>query len=153
MKPLIGEYDCKLDAKGRFLVPSGLRKQLPEGQQDAFVVNKGLDDCLVLYPQEVWEKEMRMLQSRNRFEKKSRAFLRMFLNGATEVSLDSNGRALIPKRLAEQVGLEKEIVLVAQIDKVEIWDRARYDEWMANPDFDFSELAEEVMSGAENEAE
>lgn len=147
MKPLIGEYNCKVDDKGRFLVPSGLRKQLPEEQRDEFVINRGFDNCLVMYPLTVWEKELRRIQARNQYVKKNRAFTRMFLNGATPVSLDGNGRALIPKRLAEQLGLGKDLVLLAQIDKVEIWDQATYDAWMDDPDFDFDELAEDVMSG------
>lgn len=146
MKPLIGEYNCKVDDKGRFLVPSGLRKQLPEAQRDEFVINRGFDNCLVMYPLSVWEKELRRIQSRNQYVKKNRAFTRMFLNGATPVSLDGNGRALIPKRLAEQLGLGKDLVLLAQIDKVEIWDQSTYDSWMEDPDFDFDELAEDVMS-------
>ncbi|MCI4671741.1 MAG: division/cell wall cluster transcriptional repressor MraZ [Bacteroidia bacterium] len=150
MISLIGEYDCKLDAKGRFLMPAGLRKQLPEGQQDEFVVNKGLDKCLVLYPIPVWEEELKRLQSRNQYVKKNRAFLRMFLNGATRITLDGNGRLLLPKRLIGGVEISKEIKLVAQIDKVEIWDSGTYDNWMDNPEFDFEELAEEVMGDMED---
>lgn len=151
MISLIGEYDCKLDAKGRFLMPAGLRKQLPEGQQEEFVVNKGLDKCLVLYPIPVWEEELKRLQSRNQYVKKNRAFLRMFLNGATRMSLDGNGRLLLPKRLIEGAAMNKQIKLVAQIDKVEIWDAATYDAWMENPEFDFEELAEEVMGDMEDD--
>lgn len=152
MISLIGEYDCKLDAKGRFLMPAGLRKQFPEVNQNEFVVNRGLDKCLVLYPIPVWEEELKRLQSRNQYVKKNRAFLRMFLNGATRVALDGNGRALVPKRLMEFAGLEKEVILVAQIDKVELWDKATYDAWMENPEYDFEELAEEVMGEMEDES-
>lgn len=151
MMSLIGEYDCKLDAKGRFLLPSGLRKQLPEGQQADFVINRGLDKCLVLYPIDVWEKELERLQSRNQYVKKNRAFTRMFLNGATRLSLDGNARVNIPKRLMDFAGLSKEIILVAQIDKVEVWDKAAYDEWLNEPGYDFESLAEEVMYGSEEE--
>ncbi|MEL6135070.1 MAG: division/cell wall cluster transcriptional repressor MraZ [Bacteroidota bacterium] len=149
MISLIGEYDCKMDAKGRFLMPAGLKKQLPENQQNEFVVNRGLDKCLVLYPVPVWEEELTRLQSRNQYVKKNRAFLRMFLNGATRVTLDGNGRVLVPKRLMEFAGLEKELILLAQIDKVEIWDKASYDQLMEDPEFDFESLAEEVMGDIE----
>ncbi|MEO0472722.1 MAG: division/cell wall cluster transcriptional repressor MraZ [Bacteroidota bacterium] len=146
MKPLIGEYDCKLDAKGRFMMPSGLRKQLPENEQSEFVINRGLDNCLVLYPLSVWERELARIQSRNQYIKKNRAFTRMFLNGATPITLDGNARVLLPKRLTEHAGITKEVVLVSQIDKVEIWDAETYQQWLDSPDFDFEELAEEVMS-------
>jgi len=152
MIALIGEYDCKMDAKGRFLVPAGLRKQLPEEQQSEFVINRGLDKCLTIFPVPVWEKELARLQSRNQYVKKNRAFLRMFLNGATKVQLDGNGRALVPKRLMEHAGLTKEVVLLAQIDRIEIWDRKAYDEMMDDPEFDFEELAEEVMREEGGEA-
>lgn len=152
MISLIGEYDCKLDAKGRFLMPAALRKQFPEVNQNEFVVNRGLDQCLVLYPIPVWEEELKRLQSRNQYVKKNRAFLRMFLNGATRVTLDGNGRALIPKRLMESAELQKEIILVAQIDKVELWDKATYDKWMDDNEYDFEELAEEVMGEMEDES-
>ncbi len=153
MKPLIGEYSCKVDDKGRFLVPSGLRKQLPEDQRDEFVISRGLDNCLYMYPLEVWERELRRIQARNQYQKKNRDFTRMFLNGATPVTLDGNGRALIPKRLAEQLNLGKDLVLLAQIDKVEIWDETAYQEWLSNPSFDFDSLAEEVMKDADESDE
>ncbi|MEO0585395.1 MAG: division/cell wall cluster transcriptional repressor MraZ [Bacteroidota bacterium] len=152
MISLIGEYDCKMDAKGRFLMPAGLKKQLPDNQQSEFVVNRGLDKCLVLYPVPVWEEELKRLQSRNQYVKKNRAFLRMFLNGATRITLDGNGRVLVPKRLMEFAGLDKELILLAQINKVEIWDKASYDQLMDDPEFDFEALAEEVMGDIEENA-
>jgi MraZ protein len=150
---LIGEYDCKLDSKGRFLMPAGLRKQLPEDQQNEFIVNRGLDKCLVLYPISVWEQELERIQSRNQYVRKNRAFTRMFLNGATRVELDSSGRVLLPKRLMEYAGLDKDLMLVPQIDKVEIWDLAAYDKWMQDPEYDFEKLAEEVMAGLADDEE
>ncbi|MEL6190820.1 MAG: division/cell wall cluster transcriptional repressor MraZ [Bacteroidota bacterium] len=151
MNSLIGEYDCKLDAKGRFLMPSGLRKQLPEDQQVEFIVNRGLDKCLVLYPLKVWEKELEQIQARNQYVKKNRAFTRWFLNGATPITLDGSARVNIPKRLMEHAELEKELILVAQINKVEIWDKAKYQGWFNEPDYDFEALAEEVMGDSKEE--
>ena len=150
MISLIGEYDCKMDAKGRFLMPAGLRKQLPEDQQNEFVINRGLDDCLVMYPIPVWEKELSRLQSRNQYVQKNRTFLRMFLNGATRVSLDGNGRVLIPKRLMEFLGTNKDLILLAQIDKIEVWNNDRYKDFLKNSQAIMSELAEEVMGEKED---
>ena len=150
MIALIGEYDCKMDAKGRFLMPAGLRKQLPEDQQNEFVINRGLDDCLVMYPIPVWEKELSRLQSRNQYVQKNRTFLRMFLNGATRVSLDGNGRVLIPKRLMEFLGTNKDLILLAQIDKIEVWNNDRYKDFLKNSQAIMSELAEEVMGEKED---
>jgi MraZ protein len=152
MKSLIGEFDCKLDAKGRFLMPVGLRRQLPEDQQSDFVVNRGLDKCLVLYPVQVWETELERIQSKNQFVSKNRAFTRMFLNGATPLSLDGSDRALLPKRLMEYAGLSKDIMLIGQIDKIEIWDLDAYQAWLLEPGFDFERLAEEVMGDEDVES-
>ena len=109
MKVLVGEYACTLDTKGRFLLPSALRKQLPEGEQTHFVLNKGLDNCLVLYPQKIWETELAKIQSLNMYETKNRTFARVFLSGASEVELDSSDRVLIVRSLIEKIGLTKEI--------------------------------------------
>jgi MraZ protein len=145
MKSLIGEFPCTLDSKGRFLMPSALRKQLPEGEQMDFILNKGLDDCLILYPIKVWETEMQRIQSLNMYETKNRAFARVFLSGASEITLDTNGRGLISKHLMEKAFLEKDIVMIAQVDRIEIWDKQRYDQWLASSEVDIAQLAEEVM--------
>lgn len=143
---LIGDYPCTLDAKGRFLMPAALKKQFPEGGNMDFVLNKGLDNCLVLYPQKIWEMEISKIQALNMYETKNRAFVRLFLNGSTPTTLDGSDRCLIPKYLSEKVGLQKEIILSAQIDRIEIWDKETYEKWMENPGFDMVSLAEEVMS-------
>lgn len=141
-----------MDAKGRFLMPSGLRKQLPEEEQLQFVINRGLDKCLVMYPERVWERELDRIQSKNQYVAKNRAFTRMFLNGATPITLDGSSRVLLPKRLSEFAGMAKELVLVAQIDKIEIWDKDTYESWLDTPGYDFEELAEDVMGEDAGEA-
>ncbi|MEL6593526.1 MAG: division/cell wall cluster transcriptional repressor MraZ [Bacteroidota bacterium] len=149
MMSLIGEYDCRLDDRGRFMLPADLRRQLPEDQQTDFVVNRGLDKCLVVYPNSVWDQELAHIQSRNFFLKDNRAFKRMYLNGARKVSLDSNARLLLPKRLMEYAGIEKEVVLVSQIDRIEIWDTQTYQDWLDGAEEDFEALAEKVMGDTE----
>ncbi len=145
MKLLIGEYACTLDAKGRFLIPSALRKQLPENEQTEFVLNKGLDQCLMMYPAKVWQQELEKIQSLNMYETQNRTFARIFLSGAVEISLDSSDRMLIPKNLMEKAGLTKDIILLAQLDRIEIWDKEVYEKWMESPGFDIAQLAENVM--------
>lgn len=150
MKPIFGEYDCKIDSKGRFLLPSGLKKQLPENEQEEFVINRGIDQCLVLYPVSVWEGELKAIYSKNQFVARNRAFARKFLNGATRVNLDGNSRVLLPKRLNDHAKINREIVLVAAYDRVEIWDKATYEAWLADDRYDLEKLSEEVM-GDENQ--
>ncbi|HHG83287.1 MAG TPA: division/cell wall cluster transcriptional repressor MraZ [Bacteroidetes bacterium] len=147
MRPIFGEYECKIDAKGRFVLPSGLRKQLPEDEQKEFVINRGLDQCLVLYPIKVWERELSKIHARNQYVAKNRAFARKFQNGAKPVEIDNAGRVLVPKQLSGYAGVSKELVLVASFDRIEIWDKLVYDAWQSDEQWDMETLSEEVMGG------
>lgn len=149
MVEFLGEYEVTLDAKGRFLLPAGFKKQLPEGETH-FVLNRGVEKCLTLYPRKVWEPIGRKISRLNDFNVKVREFTRRFVNGATPMELDSAGRLLIPPVLKEYAGLEKEIVLVAVLKKIEIWDKAVYKKLVDSYDADdeeFSKLAGAVMGG------
>ena len=153
MTSFLGEFECRLDAKSRFLVPSGLRKQLDPESNEQFVVNRGFEGCLVLYPNTSWERITSRLRKLNLFVAKNRAFYRQFHNGATSVSLDSNGRILIPKSLMVHAGLDKELVLFAYADRIEVWAKERYDKVMTQDEDEFASLAEDVMGGADPEIE
>jgi MraZ protein len=148
MKGFIGEYEATLDAKGRFLLPAGFKKQLPENGAELFVINRGFEKCLSLYTSDSWEPIFSKLSKLNDFDPKVRQFKRYFLNGAIQVSPDSAGRLLMPKNLMEYAGLDKDIVLVSAIDKLEIWDKTKYQQFFEtfSPQ-SFSDLAEEVMAG------
>ncbi|MCB9224347.1 MAG: division/cell wall cluster transcriptional repressor MraZ [Crocinitomicaceae bacterium] len=145
MAGLVGEYECKLDAKGRFLFPAGLRKQLDPAANENFMVNKGFENCLTLYPMNEWEKVTARLSKLNLFKPKNRMFYRLFHQGAKQLTLDNAGRILIPTALMERIGLKKEIMLTAYNDRIEIWDRAEYLSIMDENITDFSDLADEVM--------
>lgn len=142
----IGEYEATLDAKGRFLLPSGFKKQLPDGADETFVVNRGFEKCLSLYPNKSWKPIFSEISNLNQFDPNVRQFTRYFLNGATQVELDTANRLLIPKNLIEYAGLEKDIVLVSAVNKIEIWDKIKYQQFFDSfsPDA-FSKLASEVM--------
>jgi MraZ protein len=151
MTGFLGEYEATLDAKGRFLLPAGLKKQLP---QDAaqFVLNRGLEKCLTLYPLQSWEPIFSEISKLNDFDPKVREFRRYFLNGAIQVELDTAGRMLLPKNLCEHAGISaeaKDIVLVSAINKIEIWDKSKYTQFFETftPQA-FSSLANEVMNKA-----
>ena len=143
----LGEYEATLDAKGRFLLPAGFKKQLPEEASSQFVINRGFEKCLTLYPQQSWDPIFSEISKLNDFDPKVREFRRYFLNGAIQLELDSAGRLLIPKSLAEHAGLERDIVLVSAINKIEIWDKSKYKEFFETftPQA-FSELANAVMN-------
>ncbi|MDQ3072126.1 MAG: division/cell wall cluster transcriptional repressor MraZ [Bacteroidota bacterium] len=141
----LGEYECKLDTKGRFILPTGLKKQVPQEAQDRFVVNRGFEKCLVMYPRNEWEQIAEEINKLNPYVKRNREFIRYFFRGATELTLDSASRLLLPKRLQEYAGINKDIVLFAHTNKVEIWAQELYDNVLGNEPEDFAGLAESVM--------
>jgi len=153
MTGFIGEYECKLDAKARFMLPSGLRKQLDPEANEQFVVNRGYEGCLTLYPSNEWEKTSARLGKLNLFIEKNRKFYRQFHNGAKQLALDGTGRLLIPKPLMSFATIAKEIVLFAYADRIEIWAKERYEQYMGETKSDFEELAEEVMGENNNDEE
>src|ERR1700712_806694 len=143
----LGEYEATLDAKGRFLLPSGFKKQLPEDSSSRFVINRGFEKCLSLYPIKSWEPIYTEISKLNDFEPKVREFRRYFLNGATILELDTAGRLLLPQNLKDHASLEKDIVLVAAVNKIEIWDKTKYQQFFESfsPEA-FSMLAKQVMN-------
>ena len=151
MSGLVGEYECKLDAKGRFLFPAGLRKQLDPAANEVFMVNKGFENCLTLYPMNEWEKVSAKISKLNLFKPKNRMFYRLFHQGAKQLLLDKAGRILIPTSLMERIGLKKEVMLTAYNDRIEIWDRTEYLAMMDDNIVDFSDLADDVMGEIDNE--
>ncbi len=151
MLNLLGEYDVRLDAKGRLVLPAGLKKQLAEQLPRGFVVNRDVfKPCLVLYPQQVWEGTSRLLGRLNRFVEKNMEFIRRFTAGATHLELDSSGRLLLPKPLMDDPKLGKELKLVCLGDRVEVWGKDGYAA-MRREKVDLSALAEEVMGSLGNE--
>lgn len=147
----LGEYICKLDAKGRLTVPSGLKKQLDNEGREGFVVNRGFEGCLGLYPHKDWQVVAEKLNKLNLFVAKNRAFVRKFQNGATKLDMDGNGRILLPKDLMSFGDISKEVVLFAYANRIEIWDKKRYNELMSEEMDDFAELAEDVMGEDKDE--
>ncbi len=147
MTGFLGEYEATVDPKGRFLLPAGFKKQLVAEAGNSFVINRGFEKCLTLYPMESWEPIFTEISKLNDFDPKVREFRRYFLNGATTVELDSAGRILLPPNLKAHAGIEKDIVLVAAVSKIEIWDKKKYAQFFESftPD-SFSKLAEEVMA-------
>ncbi|TRO65632.1 division/cell wall cluster transcriptional repressor MraZ [Christiangramia sabulilitoris] len=146
---LIGTYECKVDAKGRLMVPSALKKQLAPIMQDGFVIKRSVfQNCLELYPMNEWNMLMGKVNKLNRFVKKNNDFIRKFTAGVKTIEVDTNGRLLIPKDLVSFAGISKEIVLSSAINIVEIWDKDKYEQNLDSSD-DFAELAEEVMGNTD----
>ena len=143
---LRGEFEATVDGKGRFLLPSAIKKQLPEDSSNRFVINRGFEKCLSLYPADNWKPLFEQISKLNDFDPNVRQFTRYFFNGATELELDSADRLLIPPSLKEHAGINKDIVLVGSLKKIEIWDAVKYKEFFESmtPQA-FSELAKVVI--------
>ncbi|MFT3979765.1 MAG: division/cell wall cluster transcriptional repressor MraZ [Ferruginibacter sp.] len=152
MISFLGEFEATIDAKGRFLLPAGFKKQLPSDTPARFVINRGFEKCLTLYPVQSWEPIFTQISQLNDFDPEVREFRRYFLNGATEVELDSAGRLLLPKNLMPHAGLDKDIVLVSALNKIEIWDKTKYDQFFDSYTSEsFSQLASRVMNKKKEE--
>ncbi|MDP4266004.1 MAG: division/cell wall cluster transcriptional repressor MraZ [Bacteroidota bacterium] len=145
MTNLMGEFECRIEAKGRLQLPVALKKQLPVEAQDRFVINCGFENNLVLYPYNEWEIIQKKLSGLNEFKKDDREFIRIFYKGLTEITLDSASRLLIPKRLLDWASIDKEVILSARLNKIEIWDKTKYDSYFDKSSDDYSELAEKVL--------
>ena len=148
MSHFLGEFDCKLDTKGRMMIPSSLKKQLPEAEREGLVINRGFEKHLVIYTKKEWDSITEELSKLNSYEKKSRDFIRYFTRGATELSLDSANRILLPKALMEYAGINAEVVLSCVLNKIEVWAKDAYDSQLDNEPENFANLAEEVMGNA-----
>lgn len=148
MQQLLGEYECKLDAKGRMRLPSALLRQLSAQGEHVFVVNRGIENCLQLYTLVEWERISAEVNALDPYVKKNRLFIRRFHRGATRVSPDAQDRIMLPQRLREYAGIEKEAVVFAYGGNIEVWSKDRYDAMYDEEPEDFAELAEDVMKQA-----
>ncbi len=146
LNTIIGTYECKVDAKGRLLLPAPLKKQLTASLQDGFVLKRSVfDSCLELWPIAEWNLMMLKINKLNRFNKKNNDFIRKFMAGVKIIEIDDLGRLLVPKDLTAFSHILKDVVLSSKVNIVEIWDKDLYEKSIASGDIDFADLAEEVM--------
>ena len=145
MNALTGQYEIKVDVKGRLRLPTDLLRQIPEDTRSKYVLNKGLDNCLRLYPIIQWNNITQELNKLSWFQTREREFLRFFYQAATQIELDSNDRLLIPKRLIEVTGIKDEVVISAFHDVIEIWSSETYYKNVKEPD-NFAQMADEIWA-------
>ncbi len=153
MNYLVGEFECKLDTKGRMVLPANLKRKLPEIEQEGFIVNRGLKKHLVLNTRKEFEKTVEKLSQLSEYDSKHDDFLRKFLRGATEVFLDSANRLLLPKNLVDFAGIKTDVVLHCRLHKIEVWAKEAYDQLWEEEDDQFPQLAMEVMGSLSRKSE
>jgi MraZ protein len=152
LNTIVGTYECKVDAKGRLLLPAPLKKQLASSLQNGFVLKRSVfQPCLELYPMEEWDLMMQKINTLNRFVKKNNDFIRRFTAGVKIVEIDALGRLLVPKDLVAFGSISKDVVFSSAVNIVEIWDKDLYEKSISGEDVDFADLAEEVMGNTTND--
>ncbi|MEM9075715.1 MAG: division/cell wall cluster transcriptional repressor MraZ [Bacteroidota bacterium] len=147
MTHIIGQHDCKADTKGRVILPISLKNQLLPVLQDGFVIKRSVfQQCLELYPKNEFDVLMQKVMKKSKINRKYDAFVRNFVAGMKEVVIDGDsGRLQIPKNLVDFAGIGKEVVLNAVFDKIEIWDKAKYEKVLEEGEKDYADLAEEIF--------
>ena len=152
LNAIVGTYECKVDAKGRLLLPAPLKKQLAASLQDGFVLKRSVfQPCLELYPMAEWNVLMNKINKLNRFVKKNNDFIRRFTAGVKVVEIDALGRLLIPKDLVVFASVSKDVVLSSAVNIVEIWDKDLYEKSIDAAAVDFADLAEDVMGNVNDD--
>jgi MraZ protein len=139
------QYECKLDAKGRLVLPSRIKSQLPEGDGQELVIRKGFEQCLIIYPMVEFKKVFSKISGLNEFNEEYRKLQRNFLSGVVTVELDGNGRFVIPKNLLTYAQIDKDVMLVGTGNKVEAWNPSIYEKYIIQDQSELSKLAQKHL--------
>ncbi|MFQ5446902.1 MAG: division/cell wall cluster transcriptional repressor MraZ [Saprospiraceae bacterium] len=145
MNQLLGEYPCKIDAKGRLRLPSGLLDQLSGEERESFVINRGFENCLYLYPKKVWDYISVDVNKLNVYDKQSRQFQRFFYRGATLLKKDNADRLNLPNQLLQWAGIDGKAILAGVNDRIEIWSADAWDAQLNEEPDNFANIAQAVM--------
>lgn len=140
-----GTYDAKLDAKGRIVLPSKIKTQLPESENGSIVIRKGFEACLEIYPKSEWNKELEKISRLNSYDRQQRNLKRNLLARVTEVDIDNMGRFLIPKNMKEHARLESQVKVMGAANIIEIWNPALWEE-EAMSEEQLSAMSEKFLS-------
>lgn len=136
----MGEYQHSIDDKGRLIMPARFREELGEN----FVVTRGLDNCLFVYPMSEWLNLQAKLKSLPFTQANARAFVRFFFSGATEANLDKQGRVVIPQVLRDYARLTRDVVVIGVSTRVEIWSREEWERYAGEAEVSYEAIAEQI---------
>jgi MraZ protein len=142
------EYECKLDAKGRLVLPSRIKSQLPsaDGESQELVIRRGFEQCLIIYPLVEFKKVFSKISGLNEFNEEYRKLQRNFLSGVVTVELDGNGRFLIPKNMLTYAQIDKDAMLVGTGSKIEAWNPSIYEKHQIQDPGELSKLAAKYLN-------
>ena len=139
-----GEYECKLDEKGRLRLPSAILNQLGENNSREFVANRGFERCLYLFPKDVWTVKLNEVQGLNEYLPEVRQFKRYFYRGATEFTPDKADRILLPKILLDYAGIDKTLIITAVGEYLKVWNAEANRNLINTEPEDISALAQKI---------
>ena len=139
------EHECKLDAKGRLVLPSRLKSVLPEASKKSIIIRKGFEPNLIIYPLHEFQNIYTRISSLNEFSSEQRKLKRNLFSSISQVDLDSNGRFLLPKSMISHTGLEKDVILVGMGNVIELWSPDNYKKYLINDANEFSKLAQKYL--------
>ncbi len=142
---LTGEYECKLDAKGRLRLPVSLIRQIGHSGVLEFAINRGFEKHLMMYPRDVWDARTKKINQLNIYNARERRALRYFYRGASLIHMDTADRILLPASLIAYAGLKKDVILFAYHEQIEVWDKKRYYEMLEEEPDSFAEIADEIF--------
>ena len=141
-----GQYKYSVDSKGRVSIPAKLRKHLSPDANDTFVMTQGTASCIDVYPLDQWQQFEERLLKLNPFNPEEARFIRLILQHASEDNLDSQSRILIPQNLIEYAKIEKEVLILGALKKIEIWNPEVYEEYIKTSDSTYEQIAAKVMA-------
>jgi MraZ protein len=150
MIQILGEYECKLDERGRIKIPSKLLDSLGEIKRNGFIINRGFEKNLAIYPKKVWEQKTKEINQFNIYDKQHRAAIRFFYRGATELLLDNADRVNLPGTLLSYAEIEKDVVLFAYRDFIEVWSKEGYEKSLSDEPDSFGDLTQGIGFGSYN---
>ncbi|MFH0735673.1 MAG: division/cell wall cluster transcriptional repressor MraZ [bacterium] len=148
----LGSYNYSMDAKNRVSIPAKFRRYLKPEALDTFVMTRGLSECVYLYPMDIWNDQIApRLGLLDEFDPNESSFLRLYLELASDDSLDTQSRIIIPKTLIEFAGIEKEVFILGAMNRIEIWNPETYKKYKESIQRPYSEIASEVMKKTKND--
>ena len=140
-----GEHECKLDAKGRLVLPARLKAVLPEASKKSIIIRKGFEPNLIIYSLHEFQNIYTRISSLNEFSSEQRKLKRKLFSSISQVDLDSNGRFLLPKGMIQHCNINKDVILVGMGNVIELWSPSNYNKNLISNSEEFSKLAQKYL--------
>ena len=140
-----GEHECKLDAKGRLVLPARLKSVLPEASKKSIIIRKGFEPNLIIYSLHEFQNIYTRISSLNEFSSEQRKLKRKLFSSISQVDLDSNGRFLLPKGMIQHCNINKDVILVGMGNVIELWSPSNYNKNLISNTEEFSKLAQKYL--------